>query len=193
MAYLTTHKLVNSFAAFHGALKKGPIHIFDEVFNDPLMKQRYEATVDDKAYAQEKLDHIDKGLYETGGTLVPASDFNCKTTQEYYLLGPFKIAADQTDGKFHLRFENPGHGEITSFHLTNEKGSTAINYQIPHSTTKYKMKGHLFFSVNGGVISYQKIGGKIGSSNKQMSDARLMTYTPDVVAMMYYFMYRIQG
>jgi len=190
MAFLTTNKIVNQIEVFKGALKRGGLYIFDSVYETPVTKQLYDSTVEAKEYNQQFWETHEKGHYESRGGLRPAEDFGYKATQEYYLVGPL---VDNEDGrKYHLRFENPGGtGEITSFHLTDEGAMTAIHYTIPHSTTQYSMKGRVFFSVEGGRISFDKIGGALGSSSKQMSDARMMSYVPDVAAMMYYFMYKI--
>jgi hypothetical protein len=189
MAYLTTAKIANSIQDLKGALSGGLLNLFETLYSNSFTKNLYDGTLGSNDYTQSIWDFHDKKVYESRGTLAPAPDFGYKADSLYYLVGPFKDR--QADRTLHLRFENPGSEEITDFHLTDEGGLAGIQYQIPHSTQSYWMRGHLFFSVNGGKISFCKVGGPRGSSNKQMSDARLMSYVPDVTAIVYYWMYRI--
>lgn len=187
MTHLTTQKIVNTIQDFKGALKRGPLHVFDAVYEHDLTRQLYDGTLEHKTYHSSFWKHHDVATTESRGTLWPGADFGYKPDQTYYLVGPFE---DRQKGRsLHLRFENPGNGDISSLHLTDEGAMTRLNAdKIDES---YDMRGHLFFELDAGKVVFCKVGGPHGSPNKQMSDARLFSYVPEVTAMLYYWMYHV--
>lgn len=187
MTSLTTAKIVNTIQDLRGALGRGPLHVFDTVYGSEPTKGLYDGTLDSKEYTDAFWKYHEAKIHEPRGSLRPGADFGYKPNQDYYLVGPFKD--DQADRELHLRFENPGSGAISSFHLTDEGGMTRLNSGVIDE--KYDMRGHLFFEIDGGKLKFCKVGGPHGSPNKQMSDARLFSYVPDVTALIYYWMYRI--
>jgi hypothetical protein len=100
----------------------------------------------------------------------------------YYLIKRFTSSVGKSP--FHIRFENPGQGEITNFHLTTEEGWTQKNLGGGLWAT-----GRFFFTIDGGVINPQINNRIVGQGVDQASDMRMAPPVSDSMIYVSYLMY----
>jgi hypothetical protein len=193
MPLLTTSKLLAVYKQFGSdARTKKILGLLDAIESNPTARLHYEASCESKGYhavQDATLQISEEALKHKGGvggrevdTLV-AGDIGLQMNSSYYLLTGFTSSV--TNAAFHIRFENPGEGEVTSFHLTTEENWGQVNVG-----KGLWAKNRFFFKIkSGGEIEPLEVNQIVGHGIDQASDMRLGTMVQDVLIYIYYIMY----
>ena len=194
MTLLTTSKLIAVFEQFAPSARLGLLSMMDSVesnseANEALEKSRkshgYKAV--QKAMFEAAEEHASKftGSVKSSAREIDglkAGQLTLQQNTEYYLIKGFTGSLSQSD--FHIRFENPGFGEITDFHLTTEEGWTGVNID-----GKLWAKGRFFFKIKSGIIEPQLENHILGQGKVQASDMRLASLVLETMIIVYFLMY----
>jgi hypothetical protein len=194
MALLTTSKLIAVFNQFSTDCKRSLARLLDAVEANGTAQAKYEASCSSKGYAKVQEAMLDAALEASKGktdkngrfsreidTLL-AGDLALQQNKDYYLIKGFTSSVSESP--FHIRFENPGQGEITDFHLTTEEGWTRVK-----TGEGLQAKGRFFFTIEDGVIAPQIVNKIRGQGVDQSSDMRLAPMVQDTMIYVYYIMY----
>jgi hypothetical protein len=193
MPLLTTSKLLAVYKQFSvDARTKKILGLLEAIEAKTTCGPLYEASCNSAGYKAvalamfEAAEHALKSKGGTGGreidTLIPG-EIGVQMNSAYYLLTGFTSSV--TKAPFHIRFENPGEGEVTDFHLTTE-----VNWGQVNVGKGIWAKNRFFFKIKtGGEIEPLVLNRITGHGIDQASDMRLGPMVQDVMIYVYYMMF----
>jgi hypothetical protein len=191
---LTTSKLIAVFDQFAAAARTRPLGLLEAVEANGTAAANFKKSCNTKGYVAvlgamlDDAKQASKGRKNQHGSFgreidaLKAGLLTLQQNSEYYLIKGFTSSVGNSP--FHIRFENPGEGEITNFHLTTEEGRTGDNLG-----GGLWAKGRFFFTIEGGVIIPQIKNQIVGKGVVQASDMRMASLVSDTMIYVYYLMY----
>lgn len=194
MTLLTTSKLNAVFDQFAPSARLGLLRLMDSVQSNTTANEAYEASRQKteysavlKAMADDAASEASKFMGGDGSfgreiDSLKAGRLTLQPNTAYYLIKGFTGTVSGSD--FHIRFENPGDGEITDFHLTTEEGWTGVK-----TGSGLWARGRFFFKIESGVIVPQLRNQIRGRGEVQASDMRLASLVLDTMIHVYFLMY----
>jgi hypothetical protein len=193
MPLLTTSKLLAVYKqSCSDARTKKILGLHDAIENNPTSRALNEASCNStgyKAVQQATLAAAETALKSRGGfgsreiDTLGAGDIGLQMNSSYYLLTGFTSSV--THAPFHIRFENPGEGDVADFHLTTEENWGQVSLGGGLSA-----KNRLFFKIkSGGEIEPLTVNRITGHGVDQASDMRLGAMVQDVLIYVYYIMF----
>ncbi len=194
MPLLTTSKLLAVFDKFASDARTRLLGLLEAVEANTTANASYTASCKSSGYSAVRTamltdaESASKGKTDKNGGFsreidtLKAGALTLQQNQAYYLIKGFTSSVGNSP--FHIRFENPGQGEIDSFHLTTEEGWTQVSLG-----GGLWAKGRFFFTIDKGVIIPQVKNQIVGHGIDQASDMRLAPLVQDTMIYVYYLMY----